>query len=270
MRQCMHSRRGDDQHGLLAHHRYGALADALGDTPYTAIDLHHLRRGTCRVYLAGVLPDFGAAIIQIDDLPQEVDGYGHDPAALVALLAQVPGWDCVLVDAAVAEPLSALLEVRTGCRVRHYGDIAYHLPHGALIPHEHPDVRLLDASDLPLFAPAPGELQGGGFGRPEALLDEGYAAGAIVEGQLVALVHTSAITSGHGDIGAYCLPAYRGRGYVTAAASLVAERLRDDGRIPIWSTGENNWASQRVAVKLGFEVVGQRVYLIPRQEQEEP
>ena len=267
MRQRMHDHRDNGPHVRLARDQYDALAAALGDTPYTALDLHHLRRGTCRVYLSGALPAFDAAIIQIDDLPQEVDGYGSDPAALASLLTQVPDWDCILVEQGLAEPLGALLEIQMGCRVRHYGDVAYHLPRGALIPHEHPDVRLLDASDLALFAAAPEELQGGGFGSPEALLSEGYAAGAVVDGRLVALAHTSAITPGHDDIGVYCLESYRGRGYATAAASLVAERLCASGRTPIWSTGEDNWASQRVAVKLGFRVVGQRAYLIPRREQ---
>ncbi len=260
----------DEGLGRLARDRYHDLANALGDTPLTAIDVHHLLRGTCDVFMKGQLPTFDAAIIQIDDNPQEVDGYGRDAAALAALLTQVPGWECILVDGSLAGPLGALLEAHMGCVMRHYGDIAYHAPQGPRIPHEHPDVRLLDASDLALFSAAPAELQGGGFGSPKALLEQGFAAGAIVDSDLVALAHTSAITPLHGDIGVHCLQAYRGRGYATAAAWVVAEAILASGRTPIWSTGEDNWASQRVAVKLGFEEMARRVYLIPMREQGKP
>jgi hypothetical protein len=262
-----HDRRDSECPEQLPRDRYSALADALGDTPHTAIDLHHILRGTCRVYIAGALPDFEAAIIQIDDISQEVDGYGREPAQLAALLTQVQGWDCILVRGDLADPLATLLEAQMGCKIRHYSDIAYHAPKGPQIRHEHPDVRLLTASDLSLFEAAPGELQGGGFGSPGNLLDEGFAAGAILDGRLFALAHTSAITPRHGDIGVHCLPQYRGRGYATAAAYLVGEKLHASGRTPIWSTGEDNWASRRVAEKLGFEEVGRRVYLIPLREQ---
>jgi predicted GNAT family acetyltransferase len=60
------------------------------------------------------------------------------------------------------------------------------------------------------------------------------------------------------------LPEWRGRGLSTAAAALVATVIQDAGRTPVWSTGEGNAASRRVAEKLGFREVARRAYLIPR------
>lgn len=250
---------------LLPPALHPAFAAALGDTPETAMDLHQVRLGRCQIYVSGPLPSFDAAIVQIDDNPAEVNGYGRDPAALDRLLQQVQGWYCVLVAPSLAETLSALLQARLGGNVRHYGDVEYVAPEEGLVPHAHPDVRLLTPADLPLLQAVP-ELQAKGFGGPAELLEHGLAAGALVDGALVALAHTCAITERYGEIGTYCLEPFRGRGYITAAAWLVGDRLRALGRTPIWSTGETNWASQRVAIKLGFREVGRRVYLIPQRQ----
>ena len=88
-------------------------------------------------------------------------------------------------------------------------------------------------------------------------------AGAIVEGRLVAIAHTSAITQKHADIGVYTVEAHRRQGLSTACAGLVAAAVQETGRTPTWSTGEDNWASLRVAEKLGLREVGRRVYVIP-------
>jgi len=33
--------------------------------------------------------------------------------------------------------------------------------------------------------------------------------------------------------------------------------------VPVWSTGETNWASSRVADELGFTLTTRRTYVIP-------
>ena len=55
--------------------------------------------------------------------------------------------------------------------------------------------------------------------------------------------------------------AWRGMGFATASASIVARRIQDLGRTPVWSAGEDNAASLRIAAKLGFVEVSRRVYL---------
>jgi predicted GNAT family acetyltransferase len=94
------------------------------------------------------------------------------------------------------------------------------------------------------------------------LLTHGIAACAIVAGQIVSFAHTYARSERHADIGVATVEAWRGRGFGTAAASLVARRVQEAGQTPVWSTGEDNAASLRVARKIGFTQVSRRTYLV--------
>jgi predicted GNAT family acetyltransferase len=121
---------------------------------------------------------------------------------------------------------------------------------------------LLTSGDLPLLQAAPAELRGP---NPEHLLHHTAAAGAIIENKLVAIAQNYALTEGYGDIGVFTLPDWRGYGFATAAAAQVANWLQGNDRHPVWSCGEHNLASLRVAEKLGFVENGRRVYLILEQ-----
>jgi RimJ/RimL family protein N-acetyltransferase len=239
-----------------------ALADALGDTPTTTIPVHALRRGFCRAYAVGDLSGFDAAIVQWDDLPDEPFAFGSDAEAVWGLLRQVGGWRAVNVGEELATPLGALMERDIGHPVRYYGDL-YHTLNSSPPDYRHPLVRSLSTADAALVEAAPRAIQGAGFGAPEAMLREGIVAGAVDGGRLVAIAHTGAITERYSDIGVATLEPYRGQGISTAAAALVCEALREWGRTPVWSCGEGNEASRRVAEKLGFVLTGRRVYLIP-------
>ena len=72
----------------------------------------------------------------------------------------------------------------------------------------------------------------------------------------------AALTLLHADIGVATLEGWCGRNFASAAAALVAQQVQATGRTPVWSTGEDNLASQRVAQKLGFAEVGRRTYAI--------
>jgi hypothetical protein len=240
-----------------------ALADALGDTPETVISAHLLLRRQCRAYVAGEPPRFRCAIVDPTTMLQgEPMAFGDDADAVWELLQQVRGWYCVNVSRPCAEILGPLMERTLKRTIRRFDDVYYALD-GAVVAAPNAAVRLLGPGDLPLLASAPAEVQGAGFGGAPALLSEGIVAGAIVDGKLVAIAHTSAFTDRHADIGVSTLMPWRGRGFATAAASLVSARVQEGGRTPVWSTGEHNLASRRVAEKLGFREVGRRVYLIP-------
>ena len=237
------------------------LADALGDGPETVLSVHLLRRGLCRAYVAGDPSRFNGAIVQASDSPAEPMGFGSDPEALWELLKTVHGWDCVNVASECATALGEIIEGEMGVRVRYYGDI-YHVLSKPVSSFQNAAVRQLTLADLKLLESAPIEVQGSGFGSPRGLLAEGVVACAVASGSIVSIAHTSARSNHHAEIGVFTLEEWRGRGFATAAAAIVAQRVQEAGQTPMWSTGEDNAPSLRVAQKLGFTEVSRRTYVI--------
>ena len=238
-----------------------ALADALGDTPETTIAVHRLRNGFCRAYIAGNPEHFRGAIVQEDFCADEPAGFGSDPEVLWDLLKSVEGWGCVNVSSECAESLGQIIERETGHRVKYYGDV-YHVLSKPVVGFQNAAVRQLTLDDLDLLESSPEELRGCGFGSTRRLLEEGFVACGIVASKVVAIAHTSARTDRYADIGVHTMEEWRRRGFVTAAASIVARQIQAANQTPIWSTGEDNFASFRVAQKLGFTEVSRRVYII--------
>jgi len=244
-----------DQQGRIA------LANALGETPEATISVHRLRNGFCRAYVAGDPAHFRGAIVQEDFCPAEPMGFGSDPELLWELLTSVEGWDCVDVSSECAEALGTIIERETGRKVRYYGDV-YHVLSKPVVGFQNEAVRQLTLDDLDLLESSPEDLRGCGFGSTRRLLEEGFVACAIVTGEVAAIAHTSARTDRYADIGVFTKEEWRRRGFVTAAASIVAKQIQAAGQIPTWSTGEDNFASFRVAQKLGFIEVSRRTYII--------
>jgi hypothetical protein len=240
---------------------YLQIADALGDVPQTTISVHLLRRNLCHAYLLGSLDTTWGAIVHNYDVLEEPTAYGNSPQKMWELLQQINGWGCVNVDEEVAESLGELIEQNIGVGVRYYGDIYYSLTQTVKkIPND--DVRLMTTEDIPLLEAVAGGLHPPGFGNLETLLNDGFVACAIVDNKVVATVHTYACTENHAEIGAETHADYRKRGYATAAAALIIEQVQASGQIPVWSTGEDNYASMKVAEKLGFKKVSPRAYVI--------
>ena len=238
------------------------LADVIGDTPTTVISAARLKHGMCDAYIAGSLPDVDAALVFDAYCVDEPCGFGTDAEALWQLLKTIDGWGCVNVDASCAAALGTLIETDRRTSIRYYGDVC----HALLEPvrcYTNETVRILILSDVDRLAQAPAEVRGNGYRTHTAMLTEGIAAGAVVDDKIVAIAHTYAETDLHTDIGVSTLKAWRGNGFSTAAASLVAQEIQAKGKVPAWSCGEDNFASLRVAEKLGFTEVGRRTYVIP-------
>ena len=238
------------------------LADVLGDTPMTVISASRLKQGMCDAYVAGTLPDVDAALVFDAYCADEPCGFGPDADTLWQLLKVTDGWSCVNVDTPCAASLGALIEADRDTSIRYYGDVC----HALLAPvHHYPNeaVRLLTLADVERLAAAPAEVQGNGYETHTAMVTEGIAAGAVVDGNIVAIAHIYAETDLHADIGVSTLGEWRENGFATAAASLVAQEIQARGKVPAWSCGEDNFASLRVAEKLGFTAVGRRTYVIP-------
>ena len=239
-----------------------ALARVLGDSPETAIPVHRLMRAACSAYVVGEPARFDAAVVVSHDNPGEPDGFGENPEALWSVLEPLEGWRVVDVSRAVAPKLGALMRASTGSRVAYYGDV-YHTLTRPVVAHSHPDVRLLTVDDRALFDGVPDDLKPGIRGDVERVLREGFVAGAVVDNRVVSVAHSNAITARYADIGVFTHQDYRNRGYSTASAVLVARAIREGGRTPVWSCGEDNLASLRVAAKVGFNEVSRRTYVIP-------
>ncbi len=172
------------------------------------------------------------------------------------------------VDASIAAPLADLAEKHLVVEVELYADI-YHTLTSPVADVPVPEVRQLGLDDVPLLTAYRGDARGTGFATFNDLLRDGFAAGPIVDGRLVGLAHTNAVTTRHADIGVATRKEFRRRGFASAAASVVARLIQERGLVPVWSAGEDNDVSLRVAARLGFIEVSRRVYLNIRPRQRE-
>ncbi len=238
------------------------LADVIGDKPTTVIPVARLTQGTCDAYLVGTLPDYTAALIFDTYCMEEPLGFGTDTDALWQMLKTIDGWSCVNVNPECAKPLGRLIEIDTGASIRYYGDV-YHVLKEQVRCYPKKRIHRLQFGDTEILAKAPLEVQGNGYNTHEAMLKDGIVAAAVIDGNIVAIAHTYAETTLHADIGVSTLEQWRGKGFATAAASLVAQEIQARGKVPVWSCGEDNTASLRVAQKLGFAEVDRRTYVIP-------
>lgn len=238
------------------------LADVIGDTPMTVISASRLQQGMCDAYVVGRLPDVTASLVFDAYCADEPCGFGTDADALWHLLKGTEGWSCINVDPACAASLGALIEADTGKSIRYYGDVCHALLE-PVRPYSNEAVCLLTLADVPRLAKAPMEVRGNGYKTHAAMVTDGIAAGAVVDGSIVAIAHTYAETDLHADIGVSTLELWREKGFSTAAAFFVAQEIQARGKVPAWSCGEDNFASLRVAQKLGFTEVDRRTYVIP-------
>ena len=218
-----------------------------------------LRHGR-RAYVSGRTECFTALVVE--ELPAEFRGYG-EPVALATLIGHVDTWGCLEVESELAQTVARCLRERSGISVRFYGSIYYEL-HEPVRRTPHEAIQTLQLHDLHLLDTADPELH---LEDPERALRDGIVVGAVVDRRLVARASCVARSQGYGDIGVTTLQEFRGQGLATATASEVAHQLQQSQSVPVWSTGQTNSASQRVAAKLGFTLTTRRTYLIPHRDE---
>lgn len=237
---------------------FPVFIEAIGHSPETTISIHRLKQQTADVFMVGEPDNFAAAIIQAHDDKAEPIGFGADAEAYWQILQKLAGWDCIEVSLEIAPELSALMPEN-----RLYQDSYYQLD-GPINPYSLPniEIRLLTEADLELVKHSEPHYQPHTFGSIEASLKYGINAGAIIDGRLIAIAD-SFLAEKYGEIGVYTHEDWRKQGFSTACTALVADAMQKRGLIPVWSTGEDNIASQRVALKLGFHEVTRMIYLIP-------
>jgi hypothetical protein len=238
------------------------LIQSLGDTPETVIAIHQLRHGLCEAYVEAGADRQDAVILRPSRPCDELMGFGQDAESLGQVLRSLDGWSCVCVEDEIARRLGPILEAQLGRPVRYIIDI-YHTLERPVVVGSHPSVRYLTGEDSDLMRAAPIDIKGAclGFGTIERLLEAGFVVGAVIDGKLVAVASTWAVSERYADLAVVTAGPWRGRGLATACSGLVAADIRRSGRVPVWSTGEDNLASLRVARKLGFEEAGRRTYV---------
>ena len=250
-----------DTYTALASTEMLLLAEWLGDSPETVLAVHALRRQNCQAYTVGEFPRIQTALLQLNSFPNEPQAFGTNAEAILTMLQAIPGWDCVNVASEVAESVGALIQEKMQVDVRYYGDFYYTLSK-PVIQFRHKYVRRLRLDDLSLLESAPREFQGHGYGSPRGLLEDGIVACGIVSGKIVSIAYTAGHTRKFADIGVITHEDWRNKGLASAAASIVTEVLQEKGITPVWSTGDDNLPSVRIAQKLGFSKVSQRQYVI--------
>jgi RimJ/RimL family protein N-acetyltransferase len=101
------------------------------------------------------------------------------------------------------------------------------------------------------------------WGSAASLLESGMIWGIEVAGQLAAAAATFFCGDRFEDLGVATLPMYQNRGLSSACTARLCQDILARGKGVSWSTSANNFASQRVAIKLGFEPVRtDQLYLI--------
>jgi ribosomal protein S18 acetylase RimI-like enzyme len=238
------------------------LADALIETPEAMTGIHRLRRGIARAYIVGTPERPDVAVVQSRFLMEEPAAYGGDPGLIWDVLKRVPGWTAVNAEREVAPKLAALIEAETGKTCLLIEEIYYTLNRPVSM-FSNPAVRRIGLDDLAMVEAAtePLSMHGWRFGTAEALLTHGLLFGAVVDGELVSVAFSASGSSKYSEVGIKTREDFRGRGYSTAAASLICAEIQARGQTAVWSTDQDNIASQRVAAKLGFQEVSRRIYV---------
>lgn len=239
-----------------------SVAEALGDTPETVIAQQWLRESTTEVLCVGLPAEMEGIILQSPSVPGEPAVFGKSGEAVATLVPHLEGWYALNVPTEMADDLiAAVAEAAHVESVRLLDDIYFtlELPVNAELAG---DALLLGADDADLIQGA-GELLGNGSDRLLQTLSWGHVCGIVRDGQLVSVAYTFALSPRFADIGVVTREDWREQGLATEASARLCAAIQADGRVPVWSTGSTNMASQRVAQRLGFREVSRRVYLVP-------
>lgn len=130
-----------------------------------------------------------------------------------------------------------------------YRGPAYWIPEDLAPP---PQAVLIDDATVPLVQPNFAWVT-----ADDPYYKMGPMAAVIVDGRAVSVCFCSRIPGQATEAGLETVAAYRGKGYAGAAVAGWAGAVRQRGCLPLYSTGWENHASQRVANKLGLVCYGE-------------
>ena len=231
------------------------------DTPLNAELLGSLNSGRSRVFVSGGRGSGRVALVDNGWDQDEPTAVGTDAEGIWNLLRQYSGWTCVGgLQRPVAEQLAEIFRRELGVEPAFKAGVLFVLNRPA-IPHTSPHVRSLTARDVGLIDEAPPGILGP-YRQGADLLAQARVAAGVVDGRIVGWMVSGGWTPRYAGIGGHVVETWRNQGIGSAAAFLLAWEAQQEGRAPVWSTGEDNARSQHVARKLGFEEIGRDWYVV--------
>lgn len=99
----------------------------------------------------------------------------------------------------------------------------------------------------------------------EEMVQERMCIGIFADGELVSCTDAPGMpymTEDVQEIGVNTLYEYRGRGYAASACSRCIQEIRNNNKVPMWSTSIDNIASRKLAEKIGFEVFARVIHIM--------
>lgn len=90
----------------------------------------------------------------------------------------------------------------------------------------------------------------------KAFLEKGFGYCIIENNRALACAFSSAVCEKYVDIGVETLEAARGKGYGKMVADAMVKEIISQGKTPVWACDVKNEASRRLAVSVGFHVLG--------------
>lgn len=227
-----------------------ALADLLPDQPW----LVEIRAILCaeegEIFGLRESPDLSFALWERETSTLFVIGSPPQEAIRAALQPAAPG-ATVIAQQEQAAWLASLLSGWKRDRI-----IVHSLSDNPTLPDaSEGEVAFLDPSLLHKFP------------IPEELLEELASGSAqsplvasFVNGQPVAFCYAGATTEGLWDVSIDTLPEYQRQGHAARVAAFMIRHMRTQGKQPVWQSLEENPASWRLALKLGFVSVDDLVF----------
>ncbi|MFZ5918324.1 MAG: GNAT family N-acetyltransferase [Chloroflexota bacterium] len=236
----------------------GAVADAVGDTPFTVSPYFFVCRGDCAVLVDDatrlgwlvVVPGVSRAdsyiLVRRSLAVDELDGLADLVASLESRRLFVP--ECLVQP--VRTRRRVLLEAEGLCFTCRCVPADFTVARQV--------ARRLSRADAAAVAGLPGEATflHLNYHTPEALLSQGLAFGIFCGGRLVSLAASLALTPQHCDVGVYTLPRYRNLGYATDCVRAILAESFARGLRPLWRIGIRQRLAIYFAEKLGMEEIG--------------
>ena len=98
------------------------------------------------------------------------------------------------------------------------------------------------------------------WASPEEFINNGIGFCLMKEEEIRSVGFSCFIGNGQIDIGVETIPKYRKHGYAKIIASKLIKYCLDNNLEPIWGCSKENISSKKIAMLLGFELVGENMY----------